>query len=170
MKQLYILRHAKSSWAQPGLGDIQRPLNKRGLKQVSSLRAWIDQQGIIPDKVLCSPATRTQETYRGIKAAFDATPFETIASLYNGRMDDYLQALWVQEADKIMVIGHNPTCDELARYLTKPGSPASDKLMAHHFGTATMAVFSLDTSDWQQLGQASGSLDVMLRPKDLESN
>ncbi|NKB52138.1 MAG: hypothetical protein GKR97_07950 [Rhizobiaceae bacterium] len=170
MKHLYILRHAKSSWAQPGLGDIQRPLNKRGIKQVANLQAWIDQQGIVPEKILCSPATRTQETYRGIKAAVEAASFEIVPGLYNGRIDDYLQSLWIQEADRIMVIGHNPTCDELARYLTMPGSPASEKLMAHHFGTATMAAFSLDIDDWQQLGQASGSLEVMLRPKDLESN
>ena len=73
-------------------------------------------------------------------------------------------------ADTIMIIGHNPTCDELARYLTKPSSPATDKLMAHHFGTANLAIFSLEISEWQELGQASGCLQQLLRPRDLDSD
>lgn len=170
MKHLYILRHAKSSWAQPGLGDIQRPLNKRGTNQVAKLEKWLTENNIQPDRILCSPSTRTQETHRGIRAAFADTPLEIVPNLYNGRMQDYLEALWAQEVNKVMIIGHNPTCDELARYLTKPSSPAADKLMAHHFGTATMAVFSLDLSNWHELGKASGSLNLMLRPRDLENN
>ncbi|MEP1207467.1 MAG: phosphohistidine phosphatase SixA [Rhizobiaceae bacterium] len=170
MNNLYILRHAKSSWAQPGLGDMQRPLNKRGTRQVARLEKWLIEHSIRPDRIVCSPSTRTQETYRGIKAAFEDVPLEIVPRLYNGRIEDYLEALWAQDAQKIMIIGHNPTCDELARYLTKPGSPAEEKLMAHHFGTATMAVFNLELENWQEIGQASGSLEMMLRPRDLESS
>ena len=170
MKHLYILRHAKSSWAQPGLSDIERPLNKRGGRQVTRLESWMIANNLLPDKILCSPSTRTQETYRGIKGAVQDVPLEIVQNLYHGRMQDYLEALWAQDADKIMVIGHNPTCDELARYLTKPSSPAAEKLMAHHFGTATMAIFSLDLDNWSDIGQASGNLEQMLRPRDIDGN
>lgn len=170
MKHLYILRHAKSSWANPGLGDIERPLNKRGERQVERLNAWLAANEIAIDQVLCSPSTRTQATHRGISEALGQTPVKIIKSLYHGRMENYLDALWTQSADRIMVIGHNPTCDELTRYLTSPRSPAAEKLMAHHFGTATMAIMSFDIEDWSQIGQGSGSLTQLVRPRDLEDD
>ena len=168
MKHLYILRHAKSSWAQPGLGDIERPLNKRGERQVEYLQAWLIDKDIGVDKILCSPATRTQATYRGIQGAFPNAPVEIVKPLYHGRMENYLEALWSQDADTLMIIGHNPTCDELARYLTSPSSPAAEKLMAHHFGTANMAMLTFDVDRWAEIGQASGSLTQLLRPRELE--
>ena len=168
MKQLYILRHAKSSWAQPGLGDIERPLNKRGERQVDRLQEWLNSNKIQINQILCSPSTRTQATYRGLQPALGDTPVEIVKSLYHGRMENYLEALWSQAADRIMMIGHNPTCDELTRYLTSPTSPAAEKLMAHHFGTATLAILSFEIDDWSQIGQASGTLTQLLRPREIE--
>ena len=168
MKHLFILRHAKSSWAQPGLGDIERPLNKRGERQVTRLQEWLSNNDVAVDQILCSPSNRTQATYRGIRPALADAPLEIVKSLYHGRMENYLEALWAQDAGSVMMIGHNPTCDQLTRYLTSPNSPAADKLMAHHFGTATMAILSFDIDDWSQVGQASGSLSQLLRPRDID--
>ena len=170
MKHLYILRHAKSSWANPGLGDIERPLNKRGERQVERLNDWMAASKIAIDQVLCSPSTRTQATHRGIQQALGTAPMEIVKSLYHGRMENYLDALWTQSADTVMVIGHNPTCDELTRYLTSPKSPAAEKLMAHHFGTATMAILSFEIEDWSQISQGSGLLTQLVRPRDLEDD
>jgi phosphohistidine phosphatase len=151
------------------LGDIERPLNKRGDRQLIGLQAWLSSNNIVIDQVLCSPATRTQATHRGIEQALSKAPVEIVKSLYHGRMENYLEALWAQSANRIMVIGHNPTCDELTRYLTSPTSPAAEKLMAHHFGTATMAILTFDIDDWSQIGQASGTLTNLLRPRDLDN-
>jgi len=169
MKTLYILRHAKSSWAQPGLGDIERPLNARGQRQSEDLCRWFSQDQQHPDLVLCSPSVRTRETWDGIKSVFPDTSMEIEAGLYHGITDAYLAAIWGQDVQCLMVIGHNPTCDELSRYLTAPGSPAVDKLMAHHFGTATLAVFECDIDSWSELGQASGNLIELIRPKQLKT-
>ena len=168
MKSLFILRHAKSSWAQPGLSDIERPLNKRGIAQVVNLNKWWKRQTTLPGNILCSPATRTQETYRGLQSALAEASLEISPPLYNGMVDTYLEALWTQDAETVLLIGHNPTCDELTRYLTKPSSPAAEKLMAHHFGTATMAVFEFDVDKWSDISQASGLLTEFVRPRDLE--
>ncbi len=86
---------------------------------------------------------------------------------YHGVIDAYLASIWGQDAEKLMIIGHNPTCDELARYLTAPDSPAAEKLMAHHFGTATLAIFECEIDKWSELGQGSGNLIQLLRPKEL---
>ena len=62
MKSLHLLRHAKSSWKEPGLGDIERPLNRRGLGACTAMAAYMVRRAIVPDLVLCSPARRARET------------------------------------------------------------------------------------------------------------
>lgn len=169
MKRLYILRHAKSSWAQPGLGDRERPLNPRGINQMARLAVWWRAHGEALDAVLVSPSVRTRETLAGFEGALGDVEPTFDGSLYHGTMDDYLSAIWAQSGERLMVIGHNPTCDELSRWLTAPSSPAVEKLMAHHFGTATMAIFDVAVDTWTELGQASGQLVDLLRPRDLEA-
>ena len=168
MKRLYVLRHAKSSWAQPGLSDIERPLNRRGEDQLKHLNPWFKSNCPSPDRILCSPSTRTQQTYARMKTALESAEIEIVHSLYNGSIDAYLDALWAQECESVMIIGHNPTCDELSRYLTNPASPAAEKLMALHFGTANMSIFDLNIDEWSQLGRSDGTLTQLIRPKDLK--
>jgi len=102
--------------------------------------------------------------------ALENAAFEIVPQLYNGMVDVYLEALWMQEYDSIMLIGHNPTCDELSRFLSAPGSPAAGKLMAHHFGTATLAIFEIETDSWTNLARGCGQLTRLIRPKDLENS
>lgn len=168
MKHLYILRHAKSSWAHPGLSDIERPLNRRGERQLSNLNRWLSVRHYQPDIVLCSPSNRTQLTFQGIRTALGMARLVTESSLYSGFVDSYLSAIWAQTADQIMLIGHNPTCDELTRYLTAPDSPAAEKMMSHHFGTANLAIFEVELNSWSALGRSSASLVDIIRPKDIE--
>ena len=58
MKTLYLLRHAKSSWKDLGLDDLDRPLNKRGRETAKTMAAYIRRAKIAPDLVLCSTAVR----------------------------------------------------------------------------------------------------------------
>ncbi|MEE9375699.1 MAG: histidine phosphatase family protein [Rhizobiaceae bacterium] len=168
MKRLYILRHAKSSWAQPGTGDIDRCLNDRGLEQIKLLNDWLSNSQQPIDHVICSPSRRTQETLAGLRSNFTNSSISIIDSLYLGELDSYLSTLGEQRADHILLIGHNPTCDELARYLASPKSPAAKKLMAHHFSTGTVAVLDFDKEHWSELSQASCKLVELVRPKELE--
>ena len=171
MKRLHILRHAKSSWAEPGLQDFDRVLNKRGQWQLQALSKWFETAPFKPQHVLCSAARRTLDTFEGIAAALDHPKLQTERLLYNGGTDDYLDILSAidDSVQSLMLIGHNPTCDDLARYLTKPSSPAAQKLMERHFGTATMAIFDFDGSGWDNLAAASCSLVQLLRPKELDT-
>ncbi len=169
MKHLYVLRHAKSSWAEPGLGDIDRPLNGRGNRQLVLLSNWLGGRDHLPGKVICSPSLRTRQTYDGITAAAGNPPAEILDSLYLGSLEDYLSAIWAQDTPSLMLIGHNPTCDELARYLTAPSSPSAASLMAHHFSTGTVACFTFAGDSWSDLGRASCTLTDLVRPKELEA-
>ena len=65
-KRLFILRHAKSSWDDPGLDDHDRPLAPRGRRAVEALASYLSAREIRPDLVLCSSSRRTRETLDGI--------------------------------------------------------------------------------------------------------
>ena len=169
MKELAILRHAKSSWAEPGLSDETRPLNPRGLRQCEMLSGWLSANTFQPDRIFCSTAKRTRQTYDGIRSTFGTAAVEFLPKMYLGEMEDYLDAIWSAEnSASILLIGHNPTCDELVRYLAKPSSPAMEKLMASHFSTGTFALFEFEGDDWSNVGEASCLLRSFTRPKDIE--
>lgn len=69
MKTLYLLRHAKSSWKDPGLDDLDRPLNKRGRETAKTMAAYLRRAKISPDVVLCSTAVRAKQTLEPIAKA-----------------------------------------------------------------------------------------------------
>ena len=175
MKTLIILRHAKSSWAQPGLTDFERPLNGRGRDQVQSLALWIADQPMPGISVVSSPSNRTRETLDGILPGLSNSLGGSdpifIDDLYNGSMDDYLSAIWAQvdTVQTLVMIGHNPTCDELSRYLTAPSSAAAQKLMAQHFGTACLARFEIPAEAWADTRASNNQLTHFVRPADLET-
>lgn len=169
MKTLVILRHAKSSWATPGTGDKQRALAPRGVRQMAIVSQWYRNNLPVPDEVFCSPAVRTRQSLSGLELDGEVqTAFPD--DLYLGEMDDYLEPVWAAGGENLLIIGHNPTCDDLVRYIAKPDGAAYEHLMSHHFGTANLAAFSFAFDDWSDLGRASGTLDHFVRPKDLEGS
>ena len=62
MKTLLLLRHAKSDWGNPSQGDFDRPLSARGREAAPLMGAYLAQQGLRPDLVLCSAAARARQT------------------------------------------------------------------------------------------------------------
>ena len=67
---LYLLRHAKSSWDDPGLADEERPLAPRGERAARRMAQHIREAGIRPALVLCSPARRTRQTLEAVAGSF----------------------------------------------------------------------------------------------------
>src|SRR5579864_3364127 len=61
-KHLHLLRHAKSSWDQPGLADHDRPLAPRGRRAAEAIARHLRASGVAPALILCSSARRAQET------------------------------------------------------------------------------------------------------------
>ena len=62
MKQVYLLRHAKSSWKDAELSDIDRPLNARGKKDAPEMGKLFFKKRIQPDLIISSPAKRAFKT------------------------------------------------------------------------------------------------------------
>ncbi len=71
MKTLYIVRHAKSSWDHPGLGDDQRPLLEKGKKRTKYVVDYFLENNINPDLIISSHAVRAFETAKIIATSLD---------------------------------------------------------------------------------------------------
>src|SRR5215469_4295405 len=77
MRRLLLLRHAKSSWSEPGASDHERPLNRRGQEAAPRIGAYLAKHGLIPDRVLCSTARRARETWELVATAAPESPSAT---------------------------------------------------------------------------------------------
>src|SRR6478735_7572769 len=95
MKQLIIVRHAKSSWDNPLLADFDRPLNKRGETDAPRMGKRIKERKIIPDLVISSPAERALSTCKVFCNAFQF-PVERIQiekKLYHASEEQIISVL-----------------------------------------------------------------------------
>ena len=126
MRRLILMRHAKSSWADPGQRDLDRPLNKRGRRAAALIGGWLKKKGYRPDQALVSSARRTQETWAGVVA--EAGPAETryLPELYHAGPESMLEI--VQRAPDVgclLVLGHQPGIGAFAaRLLADPPEDA----------------------------------------------
>ncbi len=121
MKRLYLIRHAKSSWADVDLEDFARPLNKRGKKDGPKMAARLAKAGVRPDLIVGSPAKRAKKTaiYMAKGTGYDKGAIEYYDELYLGALSSYLQLLAQLSAkvESLFLVGHNYTITELAEYL-----------------------------------------------------
>ena len=81
MKTLYIVRHAKSSWKNPGLADIDRPLNKRGKGDAPLMGKVLRKAGVEPDLILSSPANRAITTAEVIAKTWHTINYEVVCGI-----------------------------------------------------------------------------------------
>ncbi len=120
MRQLLLLRHAKSNWEDPSLADHDRPLDSEGRSATSGMRETILGLGFAPQLVLVSSARRTRETLELLEPLPGSPRIERSSDLYlaSPRQSlDYL-ALTPREIERVLVITHNPGLHDLAMMLS----------------------------------------------------
>lgn len=121
MKQLILVRHAKSSWAQSGLDDIDRPLNVRGLHDAPLMANRIAAHADKPELIICSPALRARATAEIIAEALAYSQSKIIVekNLYCFDANDLLEAIqhFDNTRQRILSVGHNPATTELVNRL-----------------------------------------------------
>ncbi|MCA9198018.1 MAG: histidine phosphatase family protein [Planctomycetales bacterium] len=163
-RRLIVMRHAKSSWANPDQTDHDRPLNKRGLRDAPRVAAKLAELGWVPDFVLSSDAVRTRQTYRQMQIAFpDTVLTEFTKRLYHGGVTEFLSAV-SQLGDlhqTVLVLGHNPGWEHVVHYLTD--HPIIMK-------TSTAALIETPFTAWQDLidSKEKCSLVDTIYARDLE--
>ena len=161
MKDLYLFRHAKSSWDDPTLTDFERPLNKRGLKAAPIMGQALRKRKVSPDLIICSPARRAKETLEMVEKEIGwSVPVELRSEIYEAiprRLFAVLRG--VDDAVScLLVIGHNPGLEEILTELTGE---------RERFPTAALAHIRLAVEAWKDVEPSTGKLEFVLRPKEL---
>jgi phosphohistidine phosphatase len=162
VKTLLLLRHAKSSWKNPGLADIDRPLNKRGKQDAPRMGRLLREEDLVPDLVLCSPAVRAQETAQAINGESGFQGEISIENeLYPGDPTSYIETLNLipDQFESVMIIGHNPGLEEFLDALTNESV---------RLKTSTLAQISLPIDSWAELeDEPIGKLVNLWQVKEL---
>ncbi len=116
MKTIFFIRHAKSSWDDPTLRDIDRPLNKRGKHDAPVMAKLLREQGIMPDRIISSPAKRALSTAEVFAAEMGIEDIFVEPLIYESMPDDLLKVIRQLDdtLDVVFVFGHNPTLYDLA--------------------------------------------------------
>jgi phosphohistidine phosphatase len=166
---LYLLRHAKSSWDDPGLADVNRPLAPRGRKATQHLCAHLTQRGIEPALVVCSPSVRTLQTLDGIRPALGkSAKVEIDNDLYGAGPDELLRIVRrvPSAVASVLVIAHNPGLEMLATCLAASGDALPR--LREKFPTGALATLRV-AGAWSELRAGSAELVEFTVPRDLEA-
>jgi phosphohistidine phosphatase len=161
MKNLYILRHAKSNWSDGNQTDFERPLNKRGLRTAPKMGALMREKGFVPDLILSSTAVRARTTAEIVRAALQSEVkicFDV--RIYNAATRDLLEVLsqLPDAAEKVMLVGHNPELENLIFALT--GETIT-------LPTAALAEIELPLGKWMEIARGGGKLKNTFYPRKI---
>ena len=162
MKTLYLYRHAKSSWKDMHLPDFDRPLNKRGKRDLPVMGERLARQNISFDLILSSPSLRTTQTISQLVQYIDYAFKEIV-------WDDRLYLSGAYEVEEMIgalddnyrsvaIVFHNPAITEL-------GNRLQNEVQIMNVPTCGMVSVALDTDRWKHVFDNPGKLNFFLTPK-----
>ena len=160
MRTLYIVRHAKSSWADAGMTDFARPLNARGLHDAPMMAKRFDARLEPVDLLMSSPAKRALTTAMAFSTELENVPVHEIPELYLATPRVILSIIerlpdGVRHA---MLFGHNPGLSELVELLTDTG--------IRELPTCAMVRIDFSADSWQEIAVGTGTLKWWDEPKN----
>jgi phosphohistidine phosphatase len=148
-RQLYIIRHGKSSWDNEGLDDIDRPLNERGIRSAGKMAERLKAMGLVPGLIYCSPANRALNTALIMQQAWGLDPskleiFDNLYMAYLEEISDVVEKA-PDTAESLAIFGHNPS---FTMYANKFLRHSLDNLP-----TAGVVVVTLESDSWKLIGR-----------------
>jgi phosphohistidine phosphatase len=170
MPRLLLLRHAKSSWDDIDLDDFDRPLNSRGRRAAPLMGRHCTQHNLVPQAILCSAARRTRETLAGLIPYFSSDlDIRVSRDLYMTSEATHLAHVRAvgDTTRTAMLIGHNPTMQDLALRLIGSGNPSLREEIEEKFPTAAIAVIDFDVRTWAEVDAGLGRIVAFFRPREL---
>ena len=166
MKYLFLTRHAKSSWSNPGLADIDRPLNERGKKAAPFMGKLIVDKGEKPELLISSPAYRAFSTAKAFGEAMGLVENDIIidSTIYGAGAQQLLELVQNQDDlhKSIMLFGHNPTFTSFVNLLT--GSNIMNVV------TCGVVRIDFEFSSWTDIDFGSGRLAYYEYPKKYDNS
>lgn len=166
MKKLILMRHAKSSWADSDVPDIERTLGDRGRKAAAQLGKWLSSEGLTPDQVIVSTATRCQETWKLVSDGLPNSPdVVNEAKLYMASPDEIRDIIRTNATGQtVLVIAHMPGIGSLARSLRVDPAPAHASFDKYPTGGTTVLEVQ---GEWAALDHGTTHLDRYVTPAEL---
>jgi phosphohistidine phosphatase len=168
MKQLLLMRHAKSSWTDPNVADIDRPLTPRGRKAATRVAKYLEDSSLEPAIVLCTSAVRARQTLELLRPAIpESSTVKIEPRLYSADSKELMTRVrrLSQTAPSVLIIGHNPAIQDLVLTLASE-DPRSDEIRKK-FPTAALALFDAPIKEWKLFRPGKASLVHFVTPKGL---
>ncbi len=172
MRRLILFRHAKAERSEPGTQDRARALIERGRKDAAKIGAYMAGHALVPDRVVMSPAARTQETWKFAATAFRPAPAALqVERLYDATPHAILAVIKdiPAAAHTLLVIGHNPGLHELALMLIASGDVDARERLREKLPTSGLVIIDFAFDNWGKLHPQSGRLERFVSPKSLEA-
>ena len=172
VRRLLLFRHAKATRSGRGIEDRPRALIERGREDSATIGAYIAEDALVPDRVLVSPAVRTQETWNFSALEFRAAAnVRTVEQLYDATPEVILAVIKETpvSAHSLLVVAHNPGLHELALMLIASGNVNARARLREKLPTAGLVIIDFATDDWRELRRDSGRLDRYITPKHLKT-
>ena len=162
MRQLLVMRHAKSDWTGDFAEDHDRPLAPRGVKAAGLIGRFLAVSGYGPDTVIASTAVRALDTVeRAMEAGGFSCPIVTTRDLYGVHPSGALEILADRaELPRLLIVGHEPAWSGLVSLLTGGGRV--------RMPTAAVACVEFPAEDWRDVTAGSGQLRWLVTPKLLK--
>ncbi|WP_440911912.1 phosphohistidine phosphatase SixA [Candidatus Pelagibacter sp.] len=170
MLELYVMRHAKSSWDNLQLPDHDRPLSDRGKRNAKKICEFFVKKQIKFDLVLVSSSIRTKKTLKILQKKLEKPKkIITSKSLYLANENKIALKIKKIKKDykKVLLINHEPAVTNLVNYLVKNKENSLFKLMNYKFSTAAFAKIVFDLDNWSKINDRTGLLKNFIRPKDI---
>lgn len=163
MRTLFLIRHAKSSWDNPGLRDFNRPLNDRGLHDAPEMAQMLAKKGIRPDLLVSSPAKRALSTALFFAKALGVEEEAVVQeqSLYEAAPADVLRIInrLPDDARTVMLFGHNPTLTDVANRFAED--------FIDNIPTCGIVQIESDAGSWKAFDMSNAFVKACLFPKDV---
>lgn len=160
MKTLYVVRHAKSSWSNKSLADVDRPLKGRGVNDAYGTSQWLMDNNAVPELLISSPATRALHTAMIFARTFDIdfSSIQIDGKLYEGNAKNYRRCVNQIPDDyaSAMIFGHNPS---IGAFINSFADATIE-----HVPTTGIACITFDVDHWKDIDK-EGKLIFFDYPK-----
>ena len=165
MKELYLVRHAKSSWDFPNLSDHDRPLNGRGKRNAPEMGKRLKSLGILPDLLISSTAKRAYKTAKAIadEIGYSTEKIIVASDIFHASIENILDIVndQLEETKSLMLFGHNPGFTWFAN--------SFGVLEIGNIPTAGIVAFEV-TKPWKDVTWGDGSMLFFDYPKKGSDN
>lgn len=164
MARLFLLRHARAGWAQPGMRDFDRTLEPSGIADAEAMGAVMRAYAPMPNLTLCSGAMRARQTLEALARQADTGRVVYLDALYHEDAAGYLALIRSHgDADSLLIVGHNPMMEDVAMALSGTGDDEQRAMLRRGFPTAGLAVIGF-AGRLATVAPGNGRLEAFLFP------